>query len=171
MKPISGIRISVQNMTPTLPGSKFCSLIIERMWTPAAPHRKQAGPRIAASRMSTDQPHAEAREAELDLKRTVGPADEAGSSLVEDDVKDCIVDIGDADRKEEEPLEQRLSDYRPHDSLRGAGKRDGREDEPDNKQREGEVAEEEDAEYLNAHGRLRRSRFPSLRRGASANQI
>src|SRR5262247_2246222 len=51
----------------------------------------------------TDQSQAQVREAELDLERAVRPPDEARCHLVEDDVGDRIVDVGDADRETEEP--------------------------------------------------------------------
>src|SRR5262245_9971679 len=56
----------------------------------------------------TDQSQAQVREAEFDLERAVRPADEARGHLVEDDVGERIIDVGDADREKEEPLEQRL---------------------------------------------------------------
>src|SRR5262245_6507699 len=130
MKPISGIRMSLQKMIPALPGSKLCSVIIEWMWVPAAPQRKGARPKMAARRIfeaplccnDTDQSQAQVREAEFDLERAVRPPDEARCRLVEDDVGERIVDVGDADREKEEPLEQRLGDYRPREGLRGTGK-------------------------------------------------
>ena len=39
-------------MMPALARAKLCSVIVQLVWTPAAPPKKQAGPRIAASRMS-----------------------------------------------------------------------------------------------------------------------
>jgi hypothetical protein len=66
---------------------------------------------------------------------------------------------GDADREGEEPLEQRLGDHRPREGRRGGGKRDGREDEADDKQGEGEVAEEEAGELLDAPWRAPSTRI------------
>src|SRR5262245_50156848 len=43
----------------------------------------------------TDQTHSEACEAELNLERTIGPADEACCPIVKENMKHRIVDVGD----------------------------------------------------------------------------
>jgi hypothetical protein len=90
------------------------------------------------------QPEAEAREADLELERAVGPADQLGDRPVTEGVAEAVVEIGDADRKEEEPFEQRLGNHRPGERLRLSRQRHGGDDQTDDKEREGEVAENEE---------------------------
>ena len=65
---------------------------------------------VALERKEADRGKAQARVADLGLERAVGPTDEAGGQLAEEDVHDEIVEKADRDREQNEVGEQLLGD-------------------------------------------------------------
>jgi hypothetical protein len=81
------------------------------MWTTAAPHRagsaedrRETHIKAPPRREETDYSDSEACKTELDLERTVDPADIVRRSLMEDDMKNRVVDIRDVDQEEKKHL-------------------------------------------------------------------
>ena len=166
--------MSLQRMTPALPGAKLCSVIIEWMWPPAAPHRKQAGPRIAARRMSKLRHGASSP---TRPKPTLAKPTSSWNGLsaqpissaaicVAEGMEGGVVDVGDADREEEEPLEQRLGDHRAGRAASAFARARHREDDQaDDEEGEREVAEDEEGDAFHRRppgGDSRRGQFRSL---------
>src|SRR5258708_7554444 len=76
-------------------------------------------------------------------ERAVGPAYESRRHLPEEDMKDEIVEVGDAQREKDVPGNQLLDDDGGVPRRRRAGNRDQRDAQPDDEEGEREVRQEE----------------------------
>ena len=116
----------------------------------AAPIEKIAGPKIAARRRSKlpkaarspTTAKSQAGRADLELERTIRPADESRRHLAKEDVEHEIVEIGHANGPEDEPRQELLDRHGLAHRPRRAGDRDGREQKTHGQEREREVGEQ-----------------------------